>query len=455
MSLAWRLLRSEGPAALRDRLLDRLAGFRRRRAFRPLREDEVPPRVPVLNVLPTAPRPDWGGVQTQLLLRLGAESEHRAWALLYPDARSDGGGGFRLEMRDGDRRRAVRILGKGLAEAVHYASERLGSSIVHVEQCLGFPFAEVVRLADDGRRLVLSVHDFGFFCRRPHLVERPRLRFCDFCRDDARCRACLSRDWQPPDGAQAAWRADAQSLLDAADAVVYPSDYLRRTYTELFRVDPERQYVVAPPATAEPVDPPPLRHRSVRHLAYVGSVQPHKGAHLLVDLIDAMRALGVNGRTGEADLRWTVYGGGDPDLLERLRSIPGVRVRGYYRSGSLPELLRRDGVDLALLLSIWPETYALTLDECRLAGVPVLAFDHGAPGERLRAWKAGWTVDPAGGVDALVAALRIRLRGVGALPEAVNPGDEGQEAHAVQLADARSAATRMREIYAAYSAQST
>ena len=33
--------------------------------------------------------------------------------------------------------------------------------------------------------------------------------------------------------------------------------------------------------------------------------------------------------------------------------MPGVRVRGYYRAGALPALLRRDGVDLGLLLSIF------------------------------------------------------------------------------------------------------
>ena len=63
-------------------------------------------------------------------------------------------------------------------------------------------------------------------------------------------------------------------------------------------------------------------------------------------------------------------------------------MRGYYRAGSLPGLLRRESVDLALLLSIWPESYGITLDECRAAGVPVVAFDHGAMGERLR-WEGG------------------------------------------------------------------
>jgi len=102
-------------------------------------------------------------------------------------------------------------------------------------------------------------------------------------------------------------------------------------------------------------------------------------------------------------LRWSAYGGGDPELLARLRRLP-VRVRGYYRSGTLPRLLRRDGVDLALLLSIVPESYNLVLDECAAAGVPVVAFDLGAVGERLR---SGQLVPLAEGAEGIVRAMSL------------------------------------------------
>ena len=440
MRLAWQILGTEGPAALVNRLLDRVAAHRRRRSFRRLAAGEALRQVDVLNVLPTAPRPDWGGVQTQLLRRLDAEGKLRPWALLFPDA--DGADGtYRLEVYGGDVRVAVSLPASGIARAIHVAAERLGAGIVHVEQSLGLAFTELVRVAEADLKLVLSVHDFGLFCRRPHLIERPGLRFCHFSRDPERCHRCLAQDWDLPSDAQSSWRADAQALLAAASAAVYPSDFLRRTYAELFELDPQRQHVVAPPVVARPVEPPPPRpsHHAgtgaVKHLAYVGSVQPHKGARVLIDLIESMQA------GGEHDLRWTVYGGGAPELLRGLRKLPGVRVRGYYRSGSLPELLRRDEVDLALLLSIWPETYALTLDECRLAGVPVLAFDHGAPADRIRAWGAGWTVPPLkgfdAGVEALAESVSARLRGEMELPEQ----------HPVRIADARSAAEKISEIY--------
>jgi glycosyltransferase involved in cell wall biosynthesis len=137
-------------------------------------------------------------------------------------------------------------------------------------------------------------------------------------------------------------------------------------------------------------------------------------------------------------VRWSVFGGGDAALLARLRSLPGVRVRGFYRPGTLPRRLRAAGVDLALLLSPCPESYSLTLEECAAAGVPVLAFDHGAVAEKIRRRGGGDLVALAGGVDALdalVARVAALLAGAEPLPPATAPAAlTGGEAAAAWLA---------------------
>jgi glycosyltransferase involved in cell wall biosynthesis len=88
-----------------------------------------------------------------------------------------------------------------------------------------------------------------------------------------------------------------------------------------------------------------------------------------------------------------------------------VSNRGYYRAGALPRLLRQHRIDLALLLSIVPESYGLTLDECWEAGVPVIAFDHGAVGERVRAQGGGMLVPLADGWRGVLGVLSEVLNG--------------------------------------------
>src|SRR5204862_7861290 len=81
------------------------------------------------------------------------------------------------------------------------------------------------------------------------------------------------------------------------------------------------------------------------------------------------------------------------------------------RAGTLPRLLRKHRVDLALLLSIVPESYGLTLSECWEAGVPVIALDHGAIAERMRARGGGVLVPPAADWRGVLAALYHVLDG--------------------------------------------
>lgn len=398
MKVAWRVLRTEGPLAFRDRTLDRLAEARRRRSFSPAPPGWRPSApIPVLDLCATPPAPRLGGVQAQLLRRMEVEAERRPVALLYPEA-----GGWRLEVQEGSERRSLDLPGsppspialedRDFEGAVRMAAGLLGARTVYVDGLAGLPPGSLLRLRREGLGLVLSLHDFAPFCPRPQLLERPRLRFCWYSTDLARCGRCLRHDWPVEDRFQEERRGIAAELL-AASELVFNSEFLRQTCSELFPgLDPERQRIVAPETRAS-APLPPRQPGPVRHVALVGGVQAHKGALVFEEVVTAL--------AGE-DLRWTAYGGGDPELVARLRRL--VRVRGYYRSGTLPRLLRRDGVDLALILSIWPETYCLVLDECAAAGVPVVAFHLGAVPERLT---GGRLVPLEAGAEGIVQEVRM------------------------------------------------
>jgi glycosyltransferase involved in cell wall biosynthesis len=148
--------------------------------------------------------------------------------------------------------------------------------------------------------------------------------------------------------------------------------------------------------------PPRRRYRGgpLRRVAFVGAVQPHKGALVFEELVGML-----DSADGGSRLRWSVFGGGDREILGRLRRMPRVAVRGYYRAGALPALLVRHRIDLALLLSVVPESYGFTLGECRLAGVPVIAFDHGAFAARIREDGCGVLVPLAEGASGVARAL--------------------------------------------------
>ncbi|MBW8877098.1 MAG: glycosyltransferase [Acidobacteria bacterium] len=418
---AGRVLRAEGLPALRDRLSDRWREHSRRLSFHAAGGPLDLPASPVLNLLSTAPTPRLGGLQAQLLHRLESEAEHRPLALLYPEP-----GTWRLEVAAAGRRLSLTLAGAAppspvaladlaFEQAVVRAAGEVGARALHVEGLAALPLTSLLALHRQGLALVLSVHDFSLFCPRPHLLESPELRFCGYSRNRERCARCLAVDWPVPPGFQEERRQLARELLIAAAAVVYPSDFLRQRHLELFPGLPaERHRVVEPASPVAPAVagaalagvPAGAGERPVRHVAYVGAFLPHKGALVFEEVIRRLPSAVL------PELRWSAYGGGDPELLLRLRRLPRVRVRGYYRSGSLVDRLRQEGVDLALLLSIVPESYSLALSECLAAGVPVVAFDHGAIAERLRRHGGGLLVEPAAGAQGIAAAVAARVNGL-------------------------------------------
>jgi glycosyltransferase involved in cell wall biosynthesis len=387
--VAWRVLRAEGAGAFRDRTWDRLAERARRNSYSPMPADwrpEIP--ISVLLVTSAPPAPWLGGVPSQLRTRLEAEARGRSIALLYST-----GGSWRLDVLSGADRWFLEMPGvapspealedAAFEHAVRIAMERVGARAVQAEGLAGLPPASLLRLAQEGLQLILSLHDFAALSPRPH-------------------------EW--PLGIHEERLALAAGLLSLAAAAVFPSDFLRRFHAErLPDLAPEtagRWHVLEPPIASTDALPRPSPG-PVRHMAFVGSVQPHKGSLVFIETVR---------RLAGAGLRWSAYGGGDAEQLRTLRRL-GVRVHGYYRSGSLPRRLREDGVDLALILSTWPESHNLVLSECVVAGVPVLAFALGAVADRVPLLGAGRLVPLEAGAEGIAAAIQeIRRDGLPCVP---------------------------------------
>ncbi len=391
---AWSALRAEGPRAFAARALDRTADRRRAAAYLEVSAATLQARwhrrMTVLHVLGVPPLRSSGGVEQQFLARLDVERLTLDTACLLPGVahwRLEVASPLRQEVAMLSRRAATDAFSDSLREAL----TRTGATVLHVENPAGLPLDDLA-FAATVTPTVLSIHDFSLFCPRPHLLPVPPAGGCGW--NDTGCALCTADPATPPEYGPSR-QAAARRLLAAARAIVLPSQFLARETAARLAVDLSNKACIIQPALALP-QLPALTGIGAGgpHVAYVGSLQEHKGGAVLLAVAPALIAAGC---------RVSAYGGGDARLIDALRTA-GVRVRGYYRAGSLTTRLRSDRVDLALLLSIWPESHGLTLDECAAAGVTALAFDQGALGERLR--DRGLLVDPAAGAAGVIAAVR-------------------------------------------------
>jgi glycosyltransferase involved in cell wall biosynthesis len=112
----------------------------------------------------------------------------------------------------------------------------------------------------------------------------------------------------------------------------------------------------------------------------VGAIGVHKGFDVLLDC-----ARDASSR--HLPLEFVVVGHtiDDRALLDTGRAF----VTGAYAPEEAVALIKAQNAALALLPSVFPETWCLTLGEAWRAGLRVVAFDIGAQAERIRATGRG------------------------------------------------------------------
>lgn len=130
-------------------------------------------------------------------------------------------------------------------------------------------------------------------------------------------------------------------------------------------------------------------------VAFVGGISPAKGSRIALEMIKKSTPE-VNyvciGATGDRDLKF---------LYKK-----NYYYSHWYSREDLPEMLKSLNVDLVCILPIWPETFCYVLSEVLACGVPIVATDIGALGERVRKLNCGWLVPVEDAANASLAVIQ-------------------------------------------------
>lgn len=130
------------------------------------------------------------------------------------------------------------------------------------------------------------------------------------------------------------------------------------------------------------------------NVAFLGGMVPQKGSLMARELIPMDKG-GIN---------WFVLGAiGDKKILEI--SQENCFFSSTYKKEELPQLLEDNEIDVVCILPIWPETFSYTVSEAWLNGIPIVATDIGAVGERIRRTGGGWLVAPDAQPDEIIQLL--------------------------------------------------
>jgi glycosyltransferase involved in cell wall biosynthesis len=89
-------------------------------------------------------------------------------------------------------------------------------------------------------------------------------------------------------------------------------------------------------------------------------------------------------------------------------SRPNTYYHGKYALKELPGIISKHKISMALFTSIWPETFSYTVSELMMLGMPIMCFDIGAQGEKVKAYDKGIICRDA---DDMVSKIIERSKG--------------------------------------------
>lgn len=347
--------------------------------------EQVPPRPRILYVISTR---TGGTPQTNRDLMNGVKDRYDPYLFVCD------GEEMQLFHGDDEQPLARHVLERPIDPVLH-ASEEYGEVIrswlvrhaielVHIRH-LAWHGLDLPQLcAELGIPSVFSFHDFYMVCPSVKLIDENMKPCAGTCTPTP--GPCVSELWSDArmpllkHDYVRVWRQRSNEVLAPCAAFVTTSEsaagILRRSFPDLgsrLKVIPHGRTF---PRFTRPTPPPP---GAPFRVLVAGALSRAKGSALVSAAARELRREGVEFHLlGYAD-----------DGLDR--SV--VTLHGGYQRDQFLDRVAEIAPTIGLLPSLWPETYCHVLTEMWAAGLPVLAYDIGAVGERIHARGGGWLFD--------------------------------------------------------------
>lgn len=348
---------------------------------------------------------EWGGVevyQQMLCAILGREVEFYYWLRRGGFCRLLSANGQELERFDIHEAGWQDIMCDAAEETVFSnVISQYNVDVVHFQHLGHHALSLPVIAKANGVGVLFSVHDFWLVSARYNLLNQSQRyvegEFSSVQAMDIILKASEGVEY----GGEQTRRAFVGRMLNHVDAMMFGTkhshDVLHSIYPMLDSKisvvngipTPEPTLPVAPKAYA-PLDGRPLG------IAVTGNFLRTKGADTILALIEA-----ANPR----HFHFHLFGYIHPEYQEVLNRLErsNVTVYGRYDVGNVGAL---QNADVALALSIWPETYCISLSETWRAGLVPVVTDVGALGDRVEDGVNGFKV-PIGRPDIVLEKLEL------------------------------------------------
>ena len=133
-------------------------------------------------------------------------------------------------------------------------------------------------------------------------------------------------------------------------------------------------------------------------IGIIGHISAQKGALVVKEMVREIERECL-------DIRMVVIG-----TLDGAPSSPRLVVTGNYQRDDLVSLIEEHRINMFFFPSVCPETFSYAIEEMMRLGLPIVAFNLGAPAERLRNYSASKLCDDVSAQAALAAVAEYHAQ---------------------------------------------
>jgi len=260
---------------------------------------------------------------------------------------------------------------------------------IHVHHMIGHYFDIIDVAKEKNIHSIISLHDFYSICPTINLLYRME-KSC-IGEKNKNCSECLQYKTSIKNNIISQWQKDWKEFLSKFDEVIAPSNSTKSIVNETYKnikikviehgIDLKKSDYVSN------ID-------DKINIAFVGVMAPHKGSKILEEMIKKYK---------NSNIKIHLFGNSEIESLKH--STSNYVYHGKYKREELPELLKNNNINLICSLSICAETYSYTLTENIASGIPVLAFDIGAIGERVSKSNLGWIIPSSSNTNEIISEI--------------------------------------------------
>ena len=245
--------------------------------------------------------------------------------------------------------------------------------IIHIQHLMDH-YVDIVDVIEKYKiPTIVSLHDYFLICPNVNLLDEEDKQCLNISNGED-CYKCTGSKLNTE------YRVNiVKRLLQQAERIVIPNETVGEKFSKLFG---DLKYTVIEHGIKPFKKIIKTKKDDNFNIAFVGVLIKIKGKNKMKYLIN-----NINNK----NIKFHLFGVTDEEEL--MKNADNYTYHGTYNKSDIEMELRKNKIDLVCILSICHETFSYVLSESINAKIPVMAFDVGAVGNRIKKMNCGIVVD--------------------------------------------------------------